>query len=142
LVYQENPDLTKFWEKIVFKKVVSEIPQLFHFASPIHHLSTRSPPCFILHGLPDNLVPSGIASEFVAAYRQITTDPRKIVYAKIPQAHHGFDLTFSVRTWAVDRAIADWITFWEIESNKLPLLPPPLPPQRQSEENQKELSKL
>lgn len=72
-------------------------------SSPLAHVTTNAPPCFIVHGDQDTLVIVEDARHFVEQLSAVSSNP--IVYAELPGAQHGFDLFRSRRFETVVDAI-------------------------------------
>lgn len=84
---------------LLVKSVLKQRPaaglEPFTTASPVNHVSADAPPFFVLHGRNDSLVPVEQARAFVAALRDVSTQP--VVYAELPLTQHAFDIFGSVR---------------------------------------------
>jgi acetyl esterase/lipase len=65
------------------------------------------PPLLVIHGENDLLVPAAAAREFVERMRAGSAAP--VEYAELPGAHHTFDLFESIRSAAVNVAVAAFI---------------------------------
>ena len=65
------------------------------------------PPLLVIHGENDLLVPASAAREFVKRLRAGSAAP--VEYAELPGAHHTFDLFESIRSAAVNAAVAAFI---------------------------------
>ena len=76
----------------------------------MYRVHADAPPCFVIHGAKDNLVPVDQARRLVAALRSVSHNP--VAYAEIPGATHAFEIFHSARTGdlvnAVDRYLA-WL---------------------------------
>jgi len=70
----------------------AEIRERFVFASPIAHITTRTPPTLLIHGGQDQLVRVE-NMYFLADKLKQTNIPHKTLY--IPYAQHGFDYNFN-----------------------------------------------
>jgi len=71
-------------------------PAAWEAASPIANVRSDAPPCFVLHGTHDSIVPAREAEVFAARLRAVSRSP--VVYAELPGAHHGWDQWRSART--------------------------------------------
>ncbi len=71
-------------------------PAAWESASPIAQIRADAPPCFILHGTHDAMVPAREARSFAEQLRTVSMNP--VVYAELPGAHHGWDHWRSTRT--------------------------------------------
>ena len=71
-------------------------PDRWREASPLDHLGAAAPPMFVIHGTHDVLLWSEETRKFVAALRELATEP--VVYGELPGAQHAFDMFHSVRT--------------------------------------------
>ena len=69
--------------------------QAWEIASPIAQVRRDAPPCFILHGTHDAMVPVREARAFAEELRAVSQSP--VVYAELPGAHHGWDQWRSAR---------------------------------------------
>ena len=105
-----NPRGSRWMEQRVLGRTFDDDPDFFRRSSPMYHAHADAPPCFVIHGAKDNLVPVDQARRFVAALRAVSHDP--VAYAEIPGASHAFDIFHSARTGdlvnAVDRFLA-WL---------------------------------
>ncbi len=72
-------------------------------SSPHAYVTTKAPPCFLVHGDQDSLVVVDDARRFVEQLRVASSNP--VVYAELPGAQHGFDLFRSRRFETVVDAI-------------------------------------
>ena len=70
----------------------AEIRERFVFASPIAHITTKTPPTLLIHGGQDQLVRVE-NMYFLADKLKQTNIPHKTLY--IPYAQHGFDYNFN-----------------------------------------------
>lgn len=66
-----------------------EAPEIWHDASPIHHVSPNAPPCFIIQGKKDILVPPDQAIRFAEAMRRAGA---KATVVLIEGLGHGYSL--------------------------------------------------
>jgi len=99
-----------FIERYVLKKKLSEDPEAFRRASPMHRMHPDAPPFFVIHGSHDSLASVEEARHFAKALSQIAKSP--VAYAEIPGAQHAFEIFHSLRTAhvvaAVDRFLS-WV---------------------------------
>ena len=65
------------------------------------------PPLLVIHGDKDILIPVSDAREFADRARAASSHP--VDYAELPGAHHNFDLFESIRSAAVNDAVASFI---------------------------------
>lgn len=77
--------------------------------SPVAHLTAHAPPCFVIHGELDSVVPAGQARDFVAAMSATSTQP--VIYAELPGGQHAFDLFHSIRYDLTVVAIETFVTW-------------------------------
>jgi acetyl esterase/lipase len=108
--------LRRALERHIVKRVREEEFAIFDLASPMSHVREGVPPCFVVHGALDSLVPVEEARHFVGLLRAVSTEP--VAYAELPGAHHAFDVFASIRcllavdrierfaTWAVKQSVA------------------------------------
>ena len=68
-------------------------------SSPADYVTAGAPPCLIVHGDHDTLVPVEAVREFVETVR--ASSGAAVVYAELPGALHSFDLLHSIRFEAV-----------------------------------------
>jgi acetyl esterase/lipase len=85
-----RPEMMDSLERIIVKQPFTGNEQLYHDASPISLVHPDAPPFFVLHGTNDSLIPVDEGRDFVAALREVATEP--VVYAEIPYAQHAFDV--------------------------------------------------
>ncbi len=78
-----------------------EIPERFAEASPVNHVTPRSPPVFLYHGGADRLVPPEHAWEFASALQE-----QKISHELLWVEGRGHIATFLMPGRSVDEAIA------------------------------------
>lgn len=71
--------------------------------SPLGLASPEAPPCLIVHGDRDTIVPVADARRFVAGLRDAAVP---VVYVELPGGQHAFDLCHSLRFDAVIGAVA------------------------------------
>jgi acetyl esterase/lipase len=90
-----HPLMVPTLAKYVFKLSRTETAEAFRAASPITHVSADAPPCFVLHGRNDALIPVEQARVFTARLREVSRRP--VVYAELPFAQHAFDIFGSAR---------------------------------------------
>jgi acetyl esterase/lipase len=96
-----------YLERVVFKSRFADDPALFRSASPICHVKRTAPPFFVLHGDRDPIVPPTQAHAFCTALRDAGAET--VCHAEIPNAHHAFDTTTSVRSHLVADAVATFL---------------------------------
>ncbi|MCS7264419.1 MAG: alpha/beta hydrolase [Armatimonadetes bacterium] len=66
-----------------------ENPEVWHDASPIFHVNSNAPPCFIIHGKKDLLVPTDQAIRFADAMRKVGA---KVTLVLIDGLGHGYSI--------------------------------------------------
>ena len=108
-----GPGLRVLLERQVMKKTITEAPELFEQASPIHRLHPDAPPFLVLHGTHDTLVPVVVARTFVHLFRGIATAP--VAYIELPLAQHAFDVFASPRSSATTQGIVAFLEAVRIE---------------------------
>lgn len=64
-------------------------------STPSAHVGPDAPPFLVVHGDNDTLVPPSSASAFVDVLRETSRNP--VVHARLPGAHHSFDVVHSLR---------------------------------------------
>ncbi|MBN8867973.1 MAG: alpha/beta hydrolase [Solirubrobacterales bacterium] len=74
-------------------------------SGPADYLGPGAPPFLIVHGDHDSLVPLANPDAFVRALREAGASVTEVI---LPGAHHGFDLTRSLRSESVVDAIQDF----------------------------------
>ena len=102
-----GPGLRILLERRVIKERISEAPELFEAASPIHRVRSDAPAFFVLQGRNDTLVPVDVARAFVAALRAVSARP--VAYAEMPLAQHAFDVLASPRSSATTAGIVAFL---------------------------------
>ena len=91
----------------VFKITRSENPKLWRQASPLYWVNEQAPPCLLIHGEADTLVP---VDESRALYRKLTEHSRQsVAYAELPDAQHAFELMNSTRTQIMVNALCFYL---------------------------------
>jgi acetyl esterase/lipase len=83
-------------EKRIVKQLRDANFDVFDLASPMSHVHAGVPPCFVVHGTLDNLVPIEEARDFVGLLRAASSAP--VAFAELPGAHHAFDVFPSIRS--------------------------------------------
>jgi acetyl esterase/lipase len=83
-------------ERHIVKRLRDDDPATFDLASPMSHVRDGVPPCFVVHGALDTLVPVEEARHFVDLLRAVSTEP--VAYAELPGTHHAFDVFASIRS--------------------------------------------
>jgi acetyl esterase/lipase len=96
-------DMEPFLAKQVFKTELDEDRAAWEQASPLSHVGPDAPPCFVLHGTNDSLVPVEQARTFVDELRTGSRQP--VVYAELPGAQHAFEMFPSIRAYASAHAV-------------------------------------
>lgn len=94
----QNYDSTfvRLMTDIVMGVGLEDSPESWAAYSPIDRITADAPPMFVIHGDRDVLVPVPIARSFVAALREVSTQP--VVYAELHGAQHAFEVFPSFRT--------------------------------------------
>jgi len=82
-------------------------PELWEAGSPLSHVAPTAPPIFVIQGTHDTLVWVEEARIFVAALREVATQP--VAYAELPGAQHAFEIFHSVRTDHTVNAVGDFL---------------------------------
>jgi len=85
---------------------VAGLITLYGYYGGLDYSTVDAPPCFVLHGDQDTLVPVEDARSFVEHLR--ATSANEVVYAELPGAQHGFDLFRSRRLDLVIGAIEEF----------------------------------
>jgi acetyl esterase/lipase len=88
--------LLEVLEQRVMKCSQKESPEAWERASPITRVNEDAPPCFLVHGASDTLVPVAEARHFARALASKTRAP--VAYAELAGAQHAFEIFPSVRT--------------------------------------------
>jgi len=101
--------LAQLLERQVMKAARHEAPEAYEQASPMSRVHAQAPPCFIIHGDLDTLVPVGEARHFVELLRQTSSNP--VVYAEIPGAQHAFEIFPSLRTTFVIHGVERFLAY-------------------------------
>ena len=93
----------EFLERVVVQRRQAARPEVFRAASPVQLVHEDAPPCLVIHGTGDFLIPVREAKAFVDRLRAVSHSP--VAYIELPGATHGFDLTDAARTGTVVSAI-------------------------------------
>jgi acetyl esterase/lipase len=101
--------LRRALERHIVKRRRDEDLEVFDLASPMSYVRDGVPPCFVLHGTLDTLVPVEEARHFVSLLRAVSTEP--VVYGELPGAHHAFDVFASIRCLAAVERIERFATW-------------------------------
>lgn len=91
----------------VLQVSAEENSQLWEDASPLSHVSAEAPPMYVIQGTHDSLVWVEEARNFVAALREVASEP--VAYAELPGAQHAFEIFHSVRTDHTVNSVADFL---------------------------------
>lgn len=75
-------------ESLILGRQITEIPELVRAANPETYLHPGAPPCFIQHGLQDDIVPYQQSANFAAKATRIL-GPEKVSLELIPGAVHA-----------------------------------------------------
>jgi len=102
-----GPGLRVLLERQVMKVSMSQDPELFQQASPLHRIHRDAPPYLVLHGTHDTLVPIVVPRTFVERLRMISTSP--VAYIELPIAQHAFDVLASPRCTATNLGIVAFL---------------------------------
>lgn len=81
--------------------------ELWSEGSPISHVGEHAPPMFVIQGTHDSLVWVEEARTFVAALREVATQP--VAYAELPGAQHAFEIFHSVRVEHTINAVGQFL---------------------------------
>jgi acetyl esterase/lipase len=101
-----------FLESWVMKAFVDEDPEKYEAASPLHLITPKAPPFFVIHGDKDTLAPVRDARAFVARLREVSKQP--VAYAEMRGAQHAFEVFPSARTARVIEGVERFLsTLWE-----------------------------
>lgn len=95
-------------EPWVIKGFLTEEPELFQAASPIHQVAEDAPPMLIVHGTRDTITPAEDARLFAQELGTASHNP--VLYAELHGAQHSFDLLPSIRTAKVVEGIERFLT--------------------------------
>ena len=76
---------------------------LYESISPLHRISTTSPPFLVVQGGNDTLVDVNVARDFVSRFADRALAP--VYYVELPLTQHAFDHTASPRTSATIRGV-------------------------------------
>jgi acetyl esterase/lipase len=107
--------LRRALERHIVKRLREEEFAIFDLASPMSHVGEGVPPCFVVHGALDTLVPVAEARHFVGLLRPVSTEP--VAYAELPGAHHAFDVFASIRSLLVVDGIERFAT-WAVNQDQ------------------------
>lgn len=99
--------LVDLLESKVMKRTVARDRALFEAASPLHRLHAGAPPCMVIHGRNDTLVPVEVARQFVERFDAVA--PVRRTYVELPLAQHAFDLLASPRSTATTAGIVAFL---------------------------------
>jgi acetyl esterase/lipase len=110
---------TRFLEPIVMQAFLSEEPERFRDASPVHHLRSDAPPFFVIHGDRDTLAPVEDARLFAERLKAVSQQP--VLYAEMRGAQHAFEVLPSARTAKVIEGVERFLTtLWERRTASTP----------------------
>jgi acetyl esterase/lipase len=104
--------LRRALERHIVKRMRADDFGVFDRASPMSHVREGVPPCFVIHGSLDTLVPVEEARHFVGLLRAVSTEP--VAYAELPGAHHAFDVFASIRSLGAVAEIERFAT-WAVK---------------------------
>ena len=100
---QAQKGIESFLDRVVMKKKLSQEPEAYRRASPMHRIHPDAPPFFIIHGSHDSLASVEEARHFATLLRETSKAP--VAYAEIPGAQHAFEIFHSLRTGYVVQAV-------------------------------------
>ncbi|HPO21116.1 MAG TPA: prolyl oligopeptidase family serine peptidase, partial [Rubrivivax sp.] len=101
LLAERVPDahFQEFLERSVMPAPRAEHEALWRAMAPSSYLRAGAgqagPPFFVVHGTHDELIPLDEARWFVQRLREGLGN--EVIYAEVPNAHHGFDVPHSLR---------------------------------------------
>lgn len=102
----------RFLEPVVMKAFLTDEPEKFEDASPVHHVREDAPSFLVIHGDRDTLAPVQDARDFVARLRAVSSQP--VLYAEMRGAQHAFEIFPSVRAVHVIEGVERFLsTLWE-----------------------------
>ena len=103
---RDRDEFVGFLESVVVRKSMERHRDVFDNASPITRIHADAPPCLVIHGDSDRVIPVREAREFVNQLQAVSTSAAH--YLEIPGVGHGFDLT---DRWGTQAAIETTSTF-------------------------------
>lgn len=102
----------RFLEPVVMKAFLTDEPEKFEDASPMHHVREDAPPFLVIHGDRDTLAPVQDARAFVERLRAVSERP--VLYAEMRGAQHAFEIFPSARAVRVIEGVERFLsTLWE-----------------------------
>jgi acetyl esterase/lipase len=75
-------------ESLLLGRLITEVPELVRWASPMTYISANSPPFLIQHGLKDQLVPVEQSIHFAAALEKAVGKER-VTLELLPEVYHA-----------------------------------------------------
>ena len=101
--------IDQFVGRTILKKKLSEDPEAFRRASPMHRMHVEAPPFFIIHGGADSLAAVEEARHFAQMLRGVSDAP--VVYAELPGTQHAFEIFHSIRTSHTVQAVGRFLAW-------------------------------
>ncbi|MEK7251758.1 MAG: alpha/beta hydrolase, partial [Actinomycetota bacterium] len=103
LLKDDGGPLWPYLETSVMKSTAVHDAERWRSASPIHRVSARRPPFFVVHGGSDTLVRPELSRRLVTALREAGGPP--VGYLEVPWGNHGFDFFAGPRGRVTTEAI-------------------------------------
>ncbi|NHN36551.1 alpha/beta hydrolase [Pseudomaricurvus alcaniphilus] len=101
----------KLFTRHIFKQSRQDNPLLWEQASPDSYINAALgktlPPMFFIHGSHDTTVPPDFSRQFFERLKD--AKHRALVYAELPYAKHGYDVTQSLRGGQALDAVAEFL---------------------------------
>jgi len=101
--------MESFLSRFVMKKRLTDDPEAFRRASPMHRIHADAPPFFVIHGTHDSLASVEEARHFAKLLRETSKAPT--AYAEIRGAQHAFEIFHSLRTSHVVRSVDRFLSW-------------------------------
>lgn len=120
----DDNQLERWLERIVVKQKKSEARRLFELLDPMWHVREQSvrdnAPLLMVHGSNDALVPIDQPQRFVGELRARGASPERALLLEVDGAQHGFDLTATPKSAAINRFVHKWTRHWHARLSHTP----------------------
>ena len=106
---QRNKALIKLLESSMMKLPLDKHEKEFQEASPLFHINKDAPPCLIVHGTHDTLIPVEVGRMFSEEMCKVSNS--KVVYMEFSGAQHAFDMFPSIRSEQVKHGVERFLAW-------------------------------
>ncbi|MBT4161144.1 MAG: alpha/beta hydrolase [Gammaproteobacteria bacterium] len=101
--------LVEYLEDKILKLDLAGNEEFYREASPYFHINEDAPPCLIVHGDSDTLIPVACGRVFADELKRVSKNP--VVYLECKGAQHAFDQLPSIRSEHVKHGVEKFLTW-------------------------------